>query len=212
MNWLTDTLSSSIGKKLMMAITGLCFCGFLAIHLIGNLTLYSGESLFTSYVNHLHAYDPIIKVAEWILLSLAIVHVSTGTILFLQNLKARPIRYAVKKNAGGRTIGSSTMPYTGFLILLFILLHLFDFHFADRTQRTLYQIVSEVFASPAYSFIYILAVVIAAIHISHGLWSAFQTIGANHPKYMPFIRGLGIAFSVIVGIAFGFIPIFMAIA
>jgi len=212
MNWLTDILSTSIGKKLMMAITGLCFCGFIVVHLIGNLTLYSGESLFTAYVNHLHAYDPIIKVAELILLSLAIVHVSTGTILFLQNLKSRPIRYAVKKNAGGRTIGSSTMPYTGFLILLFILLHLFDFHFADRTQRTLYQIVSEVFSSPAYSFIYILAVVIAAIHISHGLWSAFQTIGANHPKYIPFVRGLGIAFSVIVGIAFGFIPIFMAMA
>ncbi len=212
MNWLTDILSTSIGKKLMMAITGLCFCGFIVVHLVGNLTLYSGESLFTAYVNHLHAYDPIIKVAELILLSLAIVHISTGTILFLQNWKARPIRYAVKKNAGGRTIGSSTMPYTGFLILLFILLHLFDFHFADRTQRTLYQIVSEVFSSPAYSFIYITAVVIAAIHISHGLWSAFQTIGANHPKYMPFIRVAGIAFSVIVGIAFGFIPIFMAIA
>jgi succinate dehydrogenase / fumarate reductase cytochrome b subunit len=69
-----------------------------------------------------------------------------------------------------------------------------------------------VFASPVYSFIYIIAVVIAAIHISHGLWSAFQTIGANHPKYISFIRGVGIGFSIVVAIGFGFIPIFMAIA
>ncbi|OQX24269.1 MAG: succinate dehydrogenase [Desulfobacteraceae bacterium IS3] len=209
MNWFTNTLGTSVGKKLMMAVTGLCFCGFLTVHLIGNLTLYGGKNLFNAYAEHLHSLGPVITVAEWGLLTLAIIHVLTGLTLFLGNLNARPERYAVSKSAGGRTLGSSTMPYTGILLLIFIVLHLVNFHFADRTYQTVYHIVSRVLSRPEYVFIYVAAVIIAAIHVSHGFWSAFQTLGANHPKYMPFIQGAGLAFSVIVGFGFGFIPVFI---
>jgi len=209
MNWFTNTLGTSVGKKLMMALTGLCFCGFLAVHLIGNLTLYGGKNLFNAYAEHLHSLGPVITVAEWGLLTLAAIHILTGLTLFLGNLNARPERYAVNKSAGGRTLGSSTMPYTGILLLIFIVLHLINFHFADRTYQTVYHIVSGVLSKPEYVFIYVAAVIIAAIHVSHGFWSAFQTLGANHPKYMPFIQGVGLAFSVIVGFGFGFIPVFI---
>jgi len=210
MTWLTNTLGTSVGKKLMMAITGLSFCGFLAVHLIGNLTLYGGSDFFTAYVKHLHAYGPIITVAELGLVALAIVHVLTGLTLFIGNLNARPIRYAVKKNAGGRTVGSSTMPYTGILLLAFLIFHLLDIRFPTPEPDTVYQLVFNSFAKKGYIFIYIIGVFIAAVHVSHGLWSAFQTLGANHPKYMPFIQGLGIAFSVIVAIGFGFIPVYIS--
>ncbi len=209
MNWFTNTLGTSVGKKLMMAVTGLCFCGFLTVHLIGNLTLYGGKNLFNAYAEHLHSLGPVITVAEWGLLTLAIIHILTGLTLFLGNLNARPERYAVNKSAGGRTLGSSTMPYTGILLLIFIVLHLVNFHFADRTYQTIYHIVSRVLSRPEYVFIYVAAVIIAAIHVSHGFWSAFQTLGANHPKYMPFIQGAGLSFSVIVGFGFGFIPVFI---
>ena len=209
MNWFTGMLGSSIGKKLMMAITGLSFCGFLAAHLAGNLTIYGGPEAFNGYAEHLHALGPLLTVAELGLLTLFLVHVITGLILFLENRKARPVPYKVNKCAGGRTIGSATMPYTGLILLVFIVFHLVNFHFVDKSGTTIFNIVAEAFSSSAYVAIYILAMVVAAIHVSHGFWSAFQTIGASHPKYEPLVQTLGIAFAVVVGIGFGFLPIYI---
>jgi succinate dehydrogenase cytochrome b subunit len=211
MNWLTNTFGSSVGKKLMMAVTGLFFCVFLVLHLAGNLTLYMGKDVFNSYAEHLHSLGPLLTLAEWGLLIFAVVHISTGLLLFYQNFKARPERYAVNKRAGGRTLGSATMPYTGVVLLLFVIYHLFNFHFVDKTHTTIFQIVSNAFAQPSYVLIYTFAMIIAAVHVSHGFWSAFQTLGANHPKYTPFLRGLSLVFSLIVGIGFGFIPVYVSL-
>ncbi|QTA80146.1 Succinate dehydrogenase cytochrome b556 subunit [Desulfonema limicola] len=211
MNWLINTFSSSIGKKLMMAVTGLGFIGFIAGHLAGNLTIYGGKDLFNSYAEHLHSLGPLVTAAEWILLTMALIHVLTGLTLFYQNFKSRPVKYAVNKNAGGRTIGSGTMPYTGILMLAFVIIHLMNFHFVDKTNITIFEIVSQAFSSPAYVVLYVAAMIVVALHVSHGFWSAFQTIGANHPKYMPIIQMAGLGFSVIVGIGFGFIPIYISI-
>jgi len=212
MHWLIQTLWSSIGKKLLMALTGLSFCGFLAGHLAGNLTIYGGKSAFNSYAEHLHALGPVLTLAEWGLLVFALVHASTGLILFYQNFKARTSRYVVNQKAGGRTIGSATMPYTGILLLAFIIFHLVNFHFVDKTNTTVYQIVAQTFENPIYVVLYILAMIVVALHVSHGLWSAFQTIGANHVKYMPFIMALSIVFSLAVGFGFGIIPLYLSLA
>lgn len=212
MNWFSDMLTSSIGKKLMMALTGLSFCGFLAAHLAGNLTMYGGKEAFNSYAEHLHSLGILLTIAEWGLLAFALVHVITGLSLFYQNYKARPVRYSVNKNAGGRTIGSATMPYTGILLILFIVFHLANFHFVDKTNTTIFDIVNSAFASPIYVLVYIAAMFVAALHVSHGFWSAFQTLGANHPKYMPMIRTLSLVFALVVGIGFGLLPIYISIS
>jgi succinate dehydrogenase / fumarate reductase cytochrome b subunit len=212
MNWIKQTLWSSIGKKLMMALTGLGFCGFLAGHLAGNLTIYGGKDAFNAYADGLHALGPLITFMEWGLVIFAIVHIGTGLTLFYQNFKARPSRYVVNKWAGGRTIGSATMPYTGLVLLTFVIVHLINFHFVDKSNVTIYQIVSQTFESPLYVFIYVVAMIAVALHISHGFWSAFQTIGANHPKYMPLIMVLSIFFSLAVGIGFGLLPIYIHLA
>lgn len=212
MNWLFSTLTSSVGKKMLMSITGLGFCGFLAGHLGGNLTIYGGKEMFLSYADHLHGLGILLTLAEWGLLLFALVHILTGLTLFYQNYKARPVRYRVNKNGGGRTIGSSTMPYTGIVLLAFVAFHLVHFHFVDKTDTTIYAIVTEAFSNPLYVVLYIAAVVVAAIHVSHGFWSAFQTLGANHPKYMPLIQKVGLVFAVIVGIGFGVLPIFISIS
>ena len=211
MNWITRSLGSSIGKKLMMALTGLGFIGFLAGHLAGNLTIYGGKDAFNSYAEHLHSLGPLVTLAEIGLLTFAIIHIGTGLLLFYQNWKARPVRYAVDRRAGGRTLGSGTMPYTGLIMLVFIIVHLLNFHFVDKTDTTIFQIVSNAFENVTYVIFYVAAMIVVAIHISHGFWSAFQTLGANHPKYMPVIQGLGLAFSIIVGLGFGFIPIYFSI-
>lgn len=209
MNLITGTLGSSIGKKLMMAITGISFCGFLAAHLAGNLTIYAGKDAFNGYAEHLHALGPLLTVAELVLLAFFLIHVITGLILYLQNLKARPVRYAVNKTAGGRTFGSATMPYTGLILLAFIIFHLMNFSFVDKTNTTIFNIVAKAFSNPGYVLVYILAMVTAAVHVSHGFWSTFQTVGANHPKYMSLIRVTGVAFAVVVGVGFGFLPIYI---
>lgn len=210
MNWLVNTLKSSIGKKLMMAVTGLCFCSFLILHLAGNLILYSGRDAFNSYAEKLHSLGSIITMAEFGLLFFAIIHILIGATLFYQNLRARPIRYSINKWAGGRSIGSVTMPYTGLLLLIFVIIHLLNFHFIEKNDTTIFQIVTDTFAKPGYIAMYVAAMIVVAIHASHGFWSAFQTIGANHPKYMPVIRGLSIVFSIALGVGFGFIPIYFS--
>jgi len=210
MNWFINTLTTSIGKKLMMAFTGLGFCSFLVVHFIGNLTLFGGEPTFTAYAEGLHSLGALITVAEIGLLTMALIHVTTGITLFYQNIKARPVRYSMNKNAGGRTLGSRTAPYTGFILFAFIVLHLLNFHFVDKADRGIYQIVSETFSKPGYLVIYVLAMIVAALHIRHGLWSAFQTLGANHPKYMPLIMAASIIFGLVIALGFGFIPIYIS--
>ena len=210
MQWIGNFIWSSIGKKLLMALTGCCFIGFLSVHLAGNLTLYGGRDMFNSYAEHLHGLGPLLTLAEWGLLTLALVHIATGTILFFQNLKSRPQRYQMNKWAGGRTIASATMPYTGFVILGFVIFHLLNFHFVDKSTTTIYEIVVSTFQSTPYVILYIAAMVIVALHIRHGFWSLFQTLGANHPKYMPLIMGASIVLSLIFGFGFGYLPIYLS--
>ena len=209
MGWLLGVFSSSIGKKQVMAATGLFFCLFLASHLIGNLTIYGGKGMFNAYAEHLHAFGLIINVIEVALIFFAVLHISFGALLYFQNWRARPVRYQIKRNAGGRTLTSTLMPYTGLYLLIYVIIHLITFHFADRSGRTLYQLVADVFSRPEYVVFYTFSMVVAALHVKHGFWSAFQTIGADHPKYMPLIQGVGWIFSLLVGVGFGSIPLIL---
>lgn len=193
-----------------MALTGLGFCIFLIAHLAGNLTIWAGEDAFNSYAERLHALGPLVILTEIGLLFFAVAHVFIGAYLFYENLRARPGSYLVKKNAGGRTIGSVTMPYTGFFILIFIVFHLIDFHFADKTDQTIYQIVLETFSNPGYTSFYIVSMIIVSTHVSHGFWSAFQTVGVYNSEYMSLLRVIGIIFSLAVGFGFGFLLIYIS--
>lgn len=211
-NWFIDIFRTSVGKKLLMAVTGLGFLGFILVHLLGNLTLFAGSEAFNAYVDKLHTYETLILVAEFVLFVLAVIHVSTGLVLFLGNTAARGGRYSVQKSGGGRNIGSATMPYTGLVILLFLILHLSNFSFADTTDRTMYDVITSTFASWMYVAIYIVAVAAVAVHVRHGFWSLFQSLGLNHDKYMPAIRAVSIAFAVVVGVGFGLIPLYIGLA
>jgi succinate dehydrogenase / fumarate reductase, cytochrome b subunit len=211
MNGFIKTLFLSIPKKQMMALTGLSFCAFLAVHLFGNLTIYGGEQRFNAYSEHLHSFGLLINAAEIGLLVLAIIHILLAALLYLENWQARPVRYVMKKNAGGRTISSTLMPYTGLYLLVFVILHLLTFHFVDYRSQGIFRLVSDVFSNPGYVVFYAFSMIVAAFHVKHGFWSAFQTLGANHPKYMPLIRTVSLIFSLFVAAGFGSIPVFMMI-
>ncbi len=208
MNWLFRAFSTSVGKKYLMAVTGLLFLLFLTTHLLGNLSIYGGPAAFVSYAEHLHALGKLLVAAEVGLVLALIIHVTTAVFLFFENRRARPVKYVVDKGGGGRTLNSLTMPYTGVLILGFIGVHLatFSHHFVDQSTQNIYQIARAVFSHDIYLIIYTVGVLVVAFHVQHGLWSAFQTVGANHPKYMPFIQTASVVFAIIVAVGFGFLP------
>ncbi|RUM35300.1 MAG: succinate dehydrogenase [Desulfobulbus sp.] len=187
MSWFSQAFSSSLGKKYIMAVTGLMLGGFLLVHAAGNSSIFWGRHAFIGYAEHLHALGPLIPVAEFILLSIFLLHVVTGIQLFLANLQARSERYAVSTPAGGRTLGSKTMPYTGALILSFILLHLYNVRFTDQSVPVA-DIVNNVLSQPVYTLLYATGILVLALHVSHGFWSLFQTLGMNHPRYDRIIR------------------------
>lgn len=216
MNWFVATFTSSIGKKMVMAITGLAFCVFLAIHLVGNFFYYEGGQAFNAYSAHLHEHLVLLRLAEGGLAAFALLHICFGIWLYFQNWLARPKGYMMKKGVirktgpGGQTISSRLQAYTGLYILVFVIIHLFAFTFVDRNAYGgLYKMVSTAFHSPYYAAFYVFSVIVVAFHIRHGFWSAFQTIGANHPKYMPAVKVVGIVFACIVGACFASIPVFI---
>ncbi len=126
MKAIVKALKSTIGKKLVMAVTGLLLFGFLVTHVAGNLLLFVGEEAFNDYAHMLES-NPLLPLAEVGLLALFGVHIACAISLTLQNKKARPTPYEEKQWAGARSLGSSTMIISGMLVTLFLVVHLYDF-------------------------------------------------------------------------------------
>lgn len=210
------TPMSSIGKKNVMAITGLLLCGFLLSHLAGNFLLFVGPDAFNKY-SHALVTNPAIYLAEVILGLLFLSHIIMAFRLTLENKKARPEQYYMRTKSGrGATFASSTMPYTGIIALIFLVFHIIGLKFGthyDTTingveMRDIYKTTVEYFADPIHVAGYIIAVVALGFHVSHGFWSAFQSLGLNHRKYMPKIQKFSIVYGLIVAIGFSSLPIY----
>ena len=206
MGWIISLYSSSIGKKSIMAASGLLLSLFLLAHLIGNSTTFLGRETFNAYAEKLHSMGALILVFEFCLLALFLIHIFTGIILYLENLQARPSRYSVSTSEGGRSWGSRTMPYTGVIILVFIIVHLMNFHFTDKSVPVA-DMVRELLSIPALALFYIVSLLAVAMHLSHGAWSLFQSIGLNHDKYNGLLLKGALAFSILVGAVFILIPV-----
>jgi len=209
-------LKTSIVKKQIMGLTGLLLCGFLISHLAGNCLIYVGPKAFNSYA-HALVSNPLIYVAEAILASIFLVHIGLGITLTMQNKAARPVGYYVKTKTGrGATFASSTMPYTGIIILLFLIWHIVNFKFGTYYEvthdgivmRDLYRLLIEYFHNPLHVAGYIFAMLAMGIHLSHGFWSAFQSVGFNHPKYNCLIKCGAKVFAVAMTLGFSALPVF----
>lgn len=192
-----------------MALTGLGFLSFLTLHLSIMVRFYSGRAAFEAYLATVHALGRFrISVLESLLLICTVFHIVTGLIIFFRNRRARPIRYTVKKAVKKQTFAAKVMPWTGLLLIGFLLMHLVNFRFADKTATTYYDMVSGLFNQPVVMIIYTLAMLVVALHISHGFWSIFQTLGFRHPRYAPVLKAFGIVVSALFGAGFGFLPLY----
>jgi succinate dehydrogenase / fumarate reductase cytochrome b subunit len=221
MNWFSRLLTSTLGRKVMMAITGLFLILFLVVHLIGNLQLLKhdqGEA-FNIYAKFMTS-NPLIKVISYVNYAAILVHVAWAFMLTKINRDARgPVGYAVSRNSSAWT--SRNMGILGSLIFIFLVIHLRTFwaqmHWGNLDMATyegkpykdLFKLVDEAYSSLSYVALYVVSMCVLAFHLWHGFASAFQTLGLNHLKYNPLIKFVGRAFAIIVPALFALIPIWM---
>ncbi|OGR45002.1 MAG: hypothetical protein A2X35_06295 [Elusimicrobia bacterium GWA2_61_42] len=187
-------ITTSIGRKAVMAVSGLLLGGFMLVHLAENLLLFKGEASYNAWVDLLLS-NPVTPLLEVGLLGVFIAHIITGAWVRLEDFLNAPRGYEARKWQGGRTIGSATMLYTAAGILAYLAYHLLTFRFVDHSMG-FYQMVTSAFRSPVFVTIYIAGSLALALHLSHGMQSAFQTLGVNHPKYTPLIKAGGLLVAV----------------
>jgi succinate dehydrogenase / fumarate reductase cytochrome b subunit len=213
MGWFIKFIDSSLGKKLVMALTGLFLARFLLEHLSGNLLLLKndGGEAFTAYGEFLtNPNNYIARVLEVCLFLIFIYHILNGLRLWWSNRQATDVRYKSNNPSANSTFFSRFMVWSGSITFIFLVIHLRSFFFPYRfgdPGNSLYQGVVEAFSNPVYSIFYIIAMVLLAFHLVHGVQSAFQTLGIRHKKYTPFIKICGIFFAIIICAAFALIPI-----
>ena len=213
MTWLTKSFSSSLGKKLLMAITGLFLISFLLIHCTINALIFlqDGGETFNAAAEFM-ATNPMIRTMEIVLFLGLIVHIVDGLRLHFENKSKRPVAYAVVDGKNS-TWYSRSMGLLGTLLLLFLVMHLSHFWFNARIvgsipeEITMFNKMKEVFASPIPVIVYVIGCGSLAYHLMHGFQSAFQSIGWNHPKYTPAIKCIGNIYAILVSIIFAAMPI-----
>lgn len=216
MSSVTVFLNSSIGKKLMMAVTGSFLLIFLIVHLIGNITLFFGPTVFNGYVSTLDVVKPLIRVIEVVLLAAFVLHIYNGFKLWLENKKAKGIKYQVNGSAENSDVFSRTMFLTGSIVFIFLVTHLGTFFWRFNVHDPMglanvhqyFDIVVYFFGIWWYVLLYIVAMVLLGFHLNHGFQSAFQTFGWNHKKYFSFIQKLGTVYAVIMAAGFATMPLY----
>lgn len=217
MSLLTRVLRSSVGRKQIVALTGLGLLGFLALHLAGNLLLLVGPEKFDAYAHSLEE-NPLLIPAEIGLAAVFLIHIAMALKLNLENRAARPQGYLARGSRGARNAANSTMAFSGILVLVFVIVHLLNFKFASRSatfpsgavrEGSLYWVVVAYFQrNLLYVAWYLAAVAVLALHLSHGFQSVFQTLGLQHPKYRRAIEWAGAAVAFIVALGYGVLPVY----
>ena len=223
LRWFDRFLTSSLGKKVVMSMSGIFLMLFLVIHLLGNLQILSNDGGvgFNLYAKFMTS-NPLIKTTSYLLYFSILLHAVQGWLLWSQNRRARGAQgYAVKVTRAVNTNpnAASRMGWLGTIIFIFLLLHLWQFWFQMKTGnveainingvmvKDLYTPVVAAFSDPLYVVVYVLSMYVIALHLGHGFQSAFQTLGINHQKYTPLIQFLGKLYAILIPLGFALIPV-----
>ncbi len=211
MGWFWQFTNSSVGKKLVMAVTGFLLIIYLIIHLAGNFTLYFGESAFNSYAGVLEVVKPLIRIIEVVLALVFIFHIINGIRVWWGNKISKPVDYKINSKSKNSSIFSRTMIQSGSIIFIFLVVHLktiwYPYNLGSEAEN-LYGIVTGLFMIPLYSWFYVFAMVLLGFHLNHGFQSAFQTMGWNHKKYFSLIQTIGTIYAILIAAGFASLPIY----
>ena len=210
--------SSSVGTKLLIGLTGLLLFLYLILHLAGNALIFAGPDIFNTY-SHTLISNPLIVPIEIALLVVFLLHVYKAVTNYVANRRARPIGYEQKRFAGHtsrKSFASSTMIWSGLIVLVFIIVHVKQFKYgawyqtvSDDPIRDLARTEYEVFAQPIWVAFYVIATLLVGLHLRHGISSGFQSIGFDHPVYTRRLTQWGVAFAILIGVGLAIIPIWV---
>lgn len=205
---------SPVGRKILTGLTGLIWVGFVIIHMLGNLGYFAGGDAYNEYSNLLLGLGPLLYLVELVLLASIIIHAVIGIGIYVRKRQARKQDYVEYRTSGlpsRQTPSSRTMIFTGVVLLVFLFIHLDSFKFGTeyvttvdgQQMRDLYRLVEEKFQSPYYAFGYTAVMLLLGFHLRHGIWSAFQSLGAMNRHLTPIVYVLGTILA--IGIAAGFL-------
>lgn len=214
-------LKSQVGRKILTGITGIGLIVFTILHLLGNLKLFGDYEAFNLYTYQLESLGLILYVLEIGLAICFLLHAYIGISIWWKRRKNRPEGYDKYQSKGGpshNTWSSRSMALTGGIILVFLVIHLINFKFADTAMvelsngemgRDLKALVIEKFQNPLYAFGYTAVMVLLGFHLKHGFWSAFTSLTMKHKKYSAIIYSIGIVFAILLAVGFLFIPLYI---
>jgi succinate dehydrogenase / fumarate reductase cytochrome b subunit len=209
--------SSSVGTKLLIGVTGLLLFAYLLLHLAGNLLVFAGRDTFNEY-SHTLISNPLTVPVEIGLLLVFLLHVYKTVTMWFANQRARPVGYEKKSWAGyksRKSVASTTMIWTGLVTLLFVGIHLAQmkygawYRIGNPAIRDLYRTEVEVFASPLWVGVYVVCMILIGLHLRHGISSAFQSVGADHPVYTRRLVVIGTLLAILIGGGFAVIPLYV---
>lgn len=210
--------SSSVGTKFLIGGTGLLLFAYLVLHLAGNAIIFFGQEAFNEYAHALIS-NPLVIPAEIGLLLIFLLHIYKTIRMWFANQAARPVSYAKKATAGHtsrKSVASTTMILSGLVIAIFVVIHVRQFKFGSfylvegsDAVRDLYRTEIEVFQQPVWVAFYVISTLLVALHLRHGIASAFQSLGFDHPTYTRKIVTWGIIGAVIIGGGLAIIPIWV---
>jgi succinate dehydrogenase / fumarate reductase, cytochrome b subunit len=204
----TGVFSSSVGTKILIGLTGIALFLYLVVHIAGNLLVFFGPAVFNQY-SHMLLSNPLIPLIEIGLVVIVALHIYKTVRMFIENQRARPVAYMKKKNAGApsrKSMASSTMIVSGLWLLLFIVIHVRQFKYGPEYDvdgiRDLYRLEMENFANPLLVGFYALSMLVVGSHLWHGIGSAFQSLGADHPRWTPRLLAAGKVLAVVIAAGF----------
>jgi succinate dehydrogenase / fumarate reductase cytochrome b subunit len=200
---------STIGKKAIMAVTGLILFGFLIAHMLGNLQIFIGQAVMDHYAETLHGNPPLLWGVRIVLLVSVVLHMWAWLQLGAIKREARPVAYV--KSAPQTRVASRTMALSGPLIAAFVVVHLLHFttgtiHPGKFEELKAYHNVISGFTTP-YALIYIAAMLLVRVHLGHGIWSMVQSVGFSHPRYTPLLKKFSAIFSWLLVAGFIAVPL-----
>lgn len=206
-------LFSAISKKFVMALAGLFLLVFLPVHLIINLLLLKDDPAQFNNAAHFMATFPPVKVVEILLFLTIVVHISYGIFIQIQNWLSRPVRYDVR-NKSETSAFSRFMIWTGGSVLVFMVIHFFNFYFmklgwVEGNAEDFYSVAHNLFAIPGYVVFYWVCFILLGFHLYHALQSAFQTFGLKNDFWTPVIRVIALIYSIVLPLGFASIPLFI---
>ena len=204
------SFSSSVGTKILIGVTGFALFLYLLIHIAGNLLVFLGPTVFNTYAYNMEVRNPLLPIIEIALLLVFLIHIFKTLRNFRSNQAARPVPYAMKKSAGAtsrKSLSSTTMIISGLWLLLFLIIHVRVFRFGPEYEwpgggRDLYRLEMETLANPLTMAFYVLSMVVVGSHLWHGISSAIQSLGFDHPTWTPRVLTVGKVAAVLIAGAF----------